>query len=297
MESRVRDMNSRLERRTEELAYANQELDSFGHALAHDLRGALARIYSVAQFLEEEKEFGIDEEGRKLLLTITDSCRHMIETIGAIHDLTRLTSAEPVRRETDLGLLAAGIAEELRCEHPERRVEFSASPGLVAHCDPKLMRIVLSNLLGNAWKFTRNRPDARVEFGAIDEGGERIFFVRDNGAGFRREDAERLFLPFRRLHREEEFAGTGVGLSATAGEPGRRGRRGPGRPSSSPSRRVRLYPINTPRVLAAACRQTSQDPPQSPLPCRGEASNASRGVAAGAHSAALICVNNEYPFP
>jgi light-regulated signal transduction histidine kinase (bacteriophytochrome) len=133
-----------------------------------------------------------------------------------IQDLLSLSqiNREQLRREkVDLSALAQAVAGDLRSREPQRCVQVSVMPELFAEGDPRLLRVALENLLGNAWKFTSKKPDAAIEFGIIAEGGARAFFVRDNGAGFDMNYAQRLFGAFQRLHSTSEFPGTGIGLA------------------------------------------------------------------------------------
>ena len=137
----------------------------------------------------------------------------MGQLIDDLLNLSRLTRAEINRQPVDLNLLAEDVATALQKSKPGRQVKFVNAPGLVAEGDGRLLRIVLENLLGNAWKFTGNQPHAKIEFGVTDDDGQRAYFVRDNGAGFDMAHADRLFAPFQRLHRESDFEGTGIGLA------------------------------------------------------------------------------------
>ena len=127
--------------------------------------------------------------------------------------LSRVTRCELYPQPVDLSALAAAIATDLQKTQPERRVTFVIGQGLVGHADRHLMQIALENLLGNAWKYTSRRPQARIEFGMLESDGERVYFVRDDGAGFDMAYAKRLFAPFQRLHSVAEFEGTGIGLA------------------------------------------------------------------------------------
>jgi signal transduction histidine kinase len=137
----------------------------------------------------------------------------MGQLINDLLSLSRITRVELRVQEVDLSAMAESLGAELAASEPARKVIFSVQEGLLAQADPSLLRIVLDNLLSNAWKFTGLNVDARVEVGAGPHGGESVFFVRDNGAGFDMQYADKLFGPFERLHTDEEFSGTGIGLA------------------------------------------------------------------------------------
>lgn len=212
-EDRIRSLNEDLAFRAAELAAANRELEAFSFSVSHDLRSPLTCIYSASQLLREMSADALDETGRTLVQTICDSCEQMEELIEALLSLSRVTSSEMRRTECDLGALAWAIAAELQMTEPERPVEFAIAPGLSDNGDPRLLRALLWNLLANAWKYTRKVAGARIAFGAAEVDGEKIYFVRDNGAGFDMKKADRLFKPFQRLHDNSEFKGTGIGLA------------------------------------------------------------------------------------
>jgi light-regulated signal transduction histidine kinase (bacteriophytochrome) len=155
----------------------------------------------------------LDDEAKKYLQHIRSSSQLMGRLIDDILNLSRITRAEVRLDRVDLSGLALEVAGELRRTQPERKVEFVIAPHLEALADRNLLRLVLQNLLGNAFKFTANQPAARVEFG-LGAADEPTFFVRDNGVGFDMAYADKLFKPFQRLHRQEEFSGTGIGLAS-----------------------------------------------------------------------------------
>ena len=165
------------------------------------------------QLVKDMYSFQLDETGRTLVETICAGCHDMEELIEALLTLSRVTSSKMNRTECDLSKLAEIIAAELQVTEPERSLEFAIEPGLVDFGDPRLIRALLENLLANAWKYTRKVPEARIAFGTADIDGERVYFVRDNGAGFDMEKSDRLFKPFQRLHDNADFTGTGIGLA------------------------------------------------------------------------------------
>jgi signal transduction histidine kinase len=166
----------------------------------------------------EDQHAKLDDEGRDYLHRIASGAERMGELIDALLALSRLSRTALHRQPVDLTRMADTIVGQLRSTQPERVVEFVNEAGVVAHGDPPLLRAALENLLGNAWKFTSTRPGARISFGAAsseraEAEGERVYYVRDNGAGFDMAYANKLFVPFQRLHSGDEFAGTGIGLA------------------------------------------------------------------------------------
>jgi len=206
-------LNKDLERRAQELAAANRDLEAFGYSLSHDLKIPLTAIYSAAQILDDVCSGQLDETGRFCVGTICKASERMEELFDAMLHLSRISRRELQRKEIDLSLLTTEILARLKEEEPGRTAEFIIEPALTAHGDAPLLKSALENLLGNAWKYTRKKAVTRIEFGLTEEKGEKVFFIRDNGAGFDMKHAQSLFTPFQRLHREEEFKGTGVGLA------------------------------------------------------------------------------------
>jgi PAS domain S-box-containing protein len=214
-----RDMTER--RRVEEeikhqnaqLKAANKELDAFSYSVAHDLRAPLRAIDGFSQAVLEDYKDHLPEEGRLCLERVRAGAVRMARLIDDLLNLARISRVEIVRSNLDLTRLAEEVASQLRAPGDARQVHFSISPGIIATGDRNLLRIVLENLLGNAWKFTSKQPMAEIRFGMQDESGERVLFVRDNGDGFDMRYADKLFGVFQRLHRDTEFPGTGVGLA------------------------------------------------------------------------------------
>jgi len=212
--ARIRELNTDLERRvserTAELSAANRELEAFSSAVSHDLRAPLRSISGFSQALADDEQ--LTATGAEYLARIRAASSRMDELIRALLDLSRITKFELHRTAVDISSLAASVAAELVRAEPEREVELVIAPDLHARADATLLRIVLTNLMANAWKFTSRTPRARVEVGAIDADPP-AFFVRDNGAGFDMKDAARLFVAFKRLHSTHDFPGNGVGLA------------------------------------------------------------------------------------
>lgn len=199
--------------RTLELARANRELEAFSYSVAHDLRAPLRSIDGFSQALLEDYADKLDAEGRNHLQQVRESAQQMGRLIDDLLTLSRVTRSELRHELADLSALARSALARLQKNEPERRAELVIPDGLIANGDAGLLGIVLENLLGNAWKFTRRRPVARIEVGARHEEACPVFFVRDNGAGFDMVYADKLFGVFQRLHSATEFEGTGIGLA------------------------------------------------------------------------------------
>jgi light-regulated signal transduction histidine kinase (bacteriophytochrome) len=211
------ELERRVAERTQSLQATNSELEAFSYSVSHDLRAPLRALDGFSLVLLEDYSDKIDEQGRNYLNRVRAASNKMAELIDALLALARVTRA-PLRHEpVDLTALAEEIAAGLRADGPTRHVALTIAPGLAAAGDPRLLRGVLENLLGNAWKFTGKTELARIEVGAApgeDPAKETVFFVRDNGAGFDMAHADRLFGAFQRLHGQAEFAGIGIGLAS-----------------------------------------------------------------------------------
>jgi len=206
-------LEERVAERTRQLVAANTELEAFCFSVSHDLRAPLRAIDGFSHSVIDKHGHLLDEEGRSDLERVRRASRKMSELIDALLGLARLTRQELRLDEVDLSKLARQIHEEIRSENPERRVQCRIQPGMEVIADPRLMHLLLQNLLSNAWKFTGNRPMAEIVFEASLSGSERAFSIRDNGAGFDMAYADKLFQPFQRLHSSDEFPGNGVGLA------------------------------------------------------------------------------------
>ena len=210
-----RTLEARVDVRTRELRHANQELEAFAYSVSHDLRAPLRSIEGFSRILVDRYEKQLDEGGRDYLWRVRKAALRMGELIEALLQISRLVRAELRRESVDFSLMALDVIDELRAEEPDRELTVRIMPGLTAMGDAALLRNLLGNLLGNAWKFTRSRDHAMIEFGAVEhENGETEFYVRDNGAGFSQAYADKLFRPFQRLHSQEEFSGHGIGLAS-----------------------------------------------------------------------------------
>jgi len=214
LEQRVTDRTSDLHRRSAELEVLNRELEAFSYSVAHDLRSPLITIDGFSQVLLENSGNRLDSTGREHLERICVAVRRMHRLINDLLELSKIVRAPMHYAAVDLSRMARDVVRTIRERDPTREVEAFIADSLTAEGDASLLRIVLENLLANAWKFTSKTPKARIEFGArADQGGRQAFFVRDNGAGFDPRYATNLFSPFQRLHPESQFPGNGVGLA------------------------------------------------------------------------------------
>lgn len=196
--------------REQELEAANQELEAFSYSVSHDLRKPLTIINGYCQVMLDTT---LDEQNREYLREIHAASLRMNDLIEALLEFSRMSHDELRREPVNLSELAGAIAAELRSTQPERRVDFVIGENIVVSGDSALLRIVMENLLGNAWKYTGYREDAVIEFGLTEERGKAACFVRDNGAGFDMAHAAKLFVPFQRLPCTEKFEGHGIGLA------------------------------------------------------------------------------------
>ena len=196
--------------------HAIRELESFSYSVAHDLRTPLRAIDGFSQALIEDYGERLDGEGLRYLERVRQAAQRMAGLIDDLLTLSRVTRTELRRTRVDLSALAHALLDGWQRVEPGRRVDLVIAPGIVVDADPQLTSIALDNLLGNAWKFTAKRADARIELGVQDGDGELAYFVRDNGAGFDMAYRDKLFGVFQRLHTEVEFPGTGIGLATVA---------------------------------------------------------------------------------
>ena len=224
MLARIQEQNAELQRardemeqhviaRTAQLEAANKELESFSYSVSHDLRAPLRGIDGFSQALLEDYGDRLDAQGKSYLQRVRAASQRMAELIDDMLSLSRVSRGEMKSQAVDLGALAQSVAAELQSADRRRQVEFTIAAGLVAQGDARLLRVVLENLLRNAWKFTGKNSTAKIEVGVDRQNGQPVYFVRDDGAGFDMAYAEKLFGAFQRLHSSTEFQGTGIGLA------------------------------------------------------------------------------------
>ena len=201
-----REANERLEA-------AVRELEAFSYSVSHDLRAPLRTISAFTQALAEDLRYTLDERTRDHLRRVLAATARMSDRIDALLELSRISRSQLGRHRVDVSAVAITVIEDLRRRDVTRRLGATVASNLIAVADGRLVRILFDNLVGNAWKFTAYTSSPHVEVGSEDLDGEQVFFVRDNGAGFDMARADRLFVPFQRLHSDREYPGTGIGLA------------------------------------------------------------------------------------
>jgi ligand-binding sensor domain-containing protein/signal transduction histidine kinase len=206
-------VNKELETANKELEVANKELEAFSYSVSHDLRAPLRHIEGFSQILSDNYQNKIDDQGKSYIQRIQGSAIHMSQLIEDMLNLSRISRSEMMIQDVNLGAIAKEIADNLRENQPGRMVNFSICNELPVRGDGRLLHIVLENLIGNAWKYTSKHPSANIEVGFKKQDNTTIYYVRDDGAGFDMNYAQKLFGVFQRLHRVEEFEGTGIGLA------------------------------------------------------------------------------------
>lgn len=206
-------LEKRVQERTAELRAANKELEAFSYSVAHDLRGPLDVVSGMTYVMQKTFLDRLGPEGIEMLETVQRSAKSMAGLIDDLLNLARATTVGLDRRSIDLTAMAQTVAEDLVIANPERQVQFTFAEGALVNADQGLMTVVMDNLIRNAWKYTSRHMRASIEFAWTVQGGRRVFFVRDDGAGFDPQRAAKLFQPFQRLHSSSEFPGTGIGLA------------------------------------------------------------------------------------
>ena len=199
--------------RTAELNEANAELEAFSYSVSHDLRAPLRSIDGFSQAIEDDGGNVLTDRSKRFFQKVKAASGRMAELIDDLLNLSRLSRTGMILERVNLSPLAEDVIADLRAREPERQVEVSIQSELWAVGDRRLMRVALENLLGNAWKFSSKQPSPRIEVACSGQGGESVFVVRDNGAGFDMAYAQKIFSPFQRMHSEREFPGTGIGLA------------------------------------------------------------------------------------
>ena len=212
-EQEIKRLNMEVSARAAELEAANKELEAFNYTVAHDLRGPLNTIGLYLQTIQQLHGSEFDETTREYLTGGYKNVRRMSDLIDVLLGFSKLSSIEPQRENADISAMAREIADELKGMSPERHHVFRIADGIIVNGDPKLLKVVMNNLLRNAWKYTGKKEEAVIEVGATELCGKQAYFVRDNGQGFDQADTGKLFTPFQRLPGAEEFKGSGIGLA------------------------------------------------------------------------------------
>jgi PAS domain S-box-containing protein len=207
------DLEKRVLERTLQLETANANLEAFNYSVSHDLRVPLRHLVGFSEALQEDNSNNQSIESLKIIEKIRESAEHMDEIIEALLGLSLLSNVEIKKKETNLSEVVNKINRDLLQNDTGRQVEFITQDGIKVLGDEQLLRIVLENLVGNAWKFTSKCDKAKIEFGCVQQNDEPVYFVRDNGAGFNNKYSEKLFTAFQRLHNQSDFPGIGIGLA------------------------------------------------------------------------------------
>lgn len=212
-EEEIKILNEVLKNRAGELEVLNKELESFSYSVSHDLRNPLNIINGFSKFLDAEYSDKLGKDGKYYIKTIRSNTLRMEQIINDILKLSKITMEKIDFKEVNLSKIVKSIVNDLKNLEPERNVEFFIEPDLIARADEGLIRVVLDNFIFNAWKYTGKKDKAIIEFGVTQYENKTTYFVRDNGAGFDMKYSDKLFIPFKRLHSQSEFEGTGVGLA------------------------------------------------------------------------------------
>jgi C4-dicarboxylate-specific signal transduction histidine kinase len=209
----INELNRELQQNVAELEAANGDLESFISSVSHDLRAPLRSMSGFAKIVEDDYAQRLDAQGKDFLCRIRFGAGKMSQLIDGLLHLSRISRQVIEQAQVDMSKVAAAIIGDRRETWPDRTVDVDLQEGVTGSADPRLIEIALSNLLGNAWKFTSRTANARIGFGSVEKDGKKVYYVRDNGAGFDPEYADKMFRPFHRLHSDAEFEGTGIGLA------------------------------------------------------------------------------------
>jgi PAS domain S-box-containing protein len=207
------NLEKMVQERTLALEHSNKELESYSYSIAHDLRSPLRSIIGFSQILLDDSAEKLDSEETEHLSRIVKSAKHMAELIDDILELSRMSRSKMQLDKVDLSNICLEASKSLDETDTDRSVVWRIQPDITATGDRSLLRVVMNNLIGNAWKFTQNKSQTLIEFGQMKEDGQNIYYVRDNGAGFDMKYVDKVFDLFQRLHRADEYEGTGVGLA------------------------------------------------------------------------------------
>ena len=213
-EDKVRELHESEQRHSAQVEAANKELEAFSYSVSHDLRAPLRSIDGFSMALIEDYAGVLDADAKRLLDRIRAATQRMARLIDDLLNLARVTRSEMRYEVVNLSAMAKAVLAELQSGDPQRHVECVVGESVIGHGDSRLLRVVLENLLGNAWKFTMNKPQARIELGVSRQDGAPVYFVRDDGPGFDMTYVDKLFGTFQRLHAASEFPGTGIGLAS-----------------------------------------------------------------------------------
>jgi light-regulated signal transduction histidine kinase (bacteriophytochrome) len=208
----IRQLNDELSRKLIDLAAANNELETFNYSVSHDMRGPLTRISGYCQLLLDDHS-DLDPVARKYIARIHESGSWLNEMVDALLHLAQVTRVEIISININLSEIAESALKEMSLESPDRSVRTCIEPDIVVAGDSRLLKMVMLNLLSNAWKYSSCKSNALIEFGALQTESGPVYYVRDNGAGFDMKDADKLFRAFSRLHDSSQFNGTGIGLA------------------------------------------------------------------------------------
>jgi light-regulated signal transduction histidine kinase (bacteriophytochrome) len=212
-EDQLKKQRNYLEKLVNDLEAANKELESFSYSVSHDLRAPLRTLDGFSGMLLEDYGDKLDETGKDYLNRIRKAGQTMSQLIEDMLKLSRITRAEILKEEVNLSDLARTICDELKATQPDRQLECIVAPQIAVYADKHLLEILMRNLLDNSWKYSSKCPITRIEVGSASQNEKKVYFIRDNGIGFDMKYADRLFVPFQRLHSNQEYAGTGIGLA------------------------------------------------------------------------------------
>jgi len=215
IELALRASRELLDRRSAELEIANKELEAFAYSVSHDLRAPLRTMDGFSLAMLEDYDEQLDITGKDYLRRIRGASQHMAQLIDDMLKLSRITRAEMKCETVNISSLAMITMNDLQSARPDRLLTLKVADGLIVTGDTNLLRVLMDNLLGNAWKYTGRHPSASIEVGSLVENGKTVYFVKDDGAGFNMAYADKLFSPFNRLHTTDEFPGTGIGLATS----------------------------------------------------------------------------------